>query len=125
MSTPQVKANVLIIDELNRFIHESVHITSIREKYCISARKDFTRNRVLTFKVLAILLVRALKRSLSIEIQTFFEHFSQGISCSKQAFCAQGSKLKPIFFHDWNQVLVKSFYQHYGDQAKRWKAMKL
>jgi hypothetical protein len=125
MKTPQAIANVAIIDELKKFMNESINITGRREKYFLSATKDFTRNRILTFKTLALLLVNSLKRSLSIELQNFFERFSQGISCSKQAFSAQRSKLKPIFFHDWNHVLVENFYQHYGDQSKRWKGFKL
>jgi hypothetical protein len=62
---------------------------------------------------------------LSIEIRRFFEQFSEGITCSKQAFCEQRAKLKPVFFQDMNQIPVSGFYRCYGEMAKRWKGMYL
>jgi hypothetical protein len=80
--------------------------------------KDFTRRRVLTFNLLVILIVYALKRSLSVELQDFFARFYSGErTCSKQAFCSRRAKLKPVFFHDWNQILVEGFYQQYRARA--------
>jgi hypothetical protein len=93
-------------------------------QYC-SSPTAFTRNRVLTMKNTIMLVMNALKRSLNIELQNYFEHIGTGISCSKQAFCEQRAKLKPEFFHAWNQVLVSSFYKHYGDHVKKWKGMVL
>ena len=80
----------------------------------------FTRNRCLPFQTLVLLILNLPKRSLNIEINSFFAHIQQK-SCSKAAFCRQRSKLKPYFFKLWNNVLIKSFYHHYGDRVKRWK----
>jgi hypothetical protein len=71
-----------------------------------------------------MLLLNTLKRSLNIELQDFFEYIREQ-GCSKQAFSSQRRKLSPSFFHDWNQVLVDSFYHHYGEQVKRWHGMRL
>ncbi|MDR2843292.1 MAG: hypothetical protein LBV57_01435 [Candidatus Symbiothrix sp.] len=72
-----------------------------------------------------MLILNILKRSLSVELQHFFDYFSQGMTCTKQAFSAQRAKLQPTFFHDWNTVLVENFYLHYGEYAKKWKGMRL
>ncbi|MDR1339382.1 MAG: hypothetical protein LBK58_04945, partial [Prevotellaceae bacterium] len=67
--------------------------------------------------------MNTLKWSLNIELQSSFEHFGGGISCSKQAFCEQRAKLKPEFFHAWNKLSISSFYKHYGNNVKKWKGM--
>ena len=125
MTNPIADTNVIIIGELKKFMKDSVMIAENRVQYIQSASKDFTRRRVLTFEILVLLILNALKRSLSIEIQNFFEQISLGVPCSKQAFCEQRAKLSHSFFHDWNQVLVKSFYQHYGDRVKTWNGFRL
>jgi hypothetical protein len=124
-TNPMAEANVVIIDTLKKFMSEATSVPSVKARYCNFADKDFTRNRVLTFSTLVFLLLNTVKRSLSIELQHFFECFSNGLTCSKQAFSAQHSKLNPVFFHDWNQVLVDQFYQQYGDRVKTWKGKRL
>jgi hypothetical protein len=52
MTNPMVEANVVIIDELKKFMNEAINIKTIKAKYCNSVEKDFTRNRVLTFSTL-------------------------------------------------------------------------
>jgi hypothetical protein len=95
-----------------------------KQQYCYSV-KAFTRNRLLSMENTVMLIMNALKRSLNIELQNYFERFAGGRSCSKQAFCEQRVKLKSGFFHDWNQVLISNFYKHYGDKVKTWKGMVL
>ncbi|GHU61847.1 hypothetical protein FACS1894123_01840 [Bacteroidia bacterium] len=46
-------------------------------------------------------------------------------TCTKQVFSVQREKLKPLFFHDWNQVLIKSFYAHYQENVETWNGMKV
>jgi len=67
-----------------------------------------------------LLLLNLPKRSLSIEISSFFSCIKQAC-CSKAAFCMQRAKLKPAFFQQWNRLLTRSFYHHYGEKVKRWK----
>ena len=122
MSNPMAEANVAIINELKKFLNTVSMEASQRSSYSFAV-KDFTRKRVLTFSNVVMLITSALKRTLSIELQGFFACFSSGQTCSKQAFSAQRGKLKPAFFHDWNQVLVRNFYRRYGDMVKTWKGM--
>ncbi|MDR2691161.1 MAG: IS4 family transposase [Dysgonamonadaceae bacterium] len=118
------ETNVRIIDELKKFIRAIVNNPIEKAQYCNSS-KAFTRDRILTMENTIMLIMNALKRSLNIELQSYFDHFGENKSCSKQAFCEQRVKLKPEFFHAWNQVLVSSFYKHYGDTVKTWKGMVL
>ena len=83
--------------------------------------RDFTRTRILSFPVPALMILNTLKQSLSIEIQNFFTYAIRGGSCTKQAFSKQRVKLEPEFFHSCNRVLLSGFYRHYREDVKRWK----
>lgn len=75
---------------------------------------------------LVALLINLPKRSLSIEIQEFFDSIGKPeLSCTKGAFCLQRVKLKALFFQIWNQWLVDSFYHYYGASVKRWQGFRL
>jgi len=124
MSNPMTEANVGIINELKKFLNAVSTESPQRERYLYSSKK-FTRNRLLPFKRVVMLIINGLKRSLQVELQSFFEHFSSYPPCSKQAFCKQRIQLKAAFFQEWNQVLVSGFYRYYGENAKRWKYMDL
>jgi hypothetical protein len=117
-------ANVEIINELKKFINEVSGQTSKKAYYCYS-KNSFIRERILTLKTTVMLIINGLKRSLQIELQHYFEYFTSGLSCSKQAFCEQRVKLKPEFFHDLNQVLVSGFYRFYDKNVKRWKGLEV
>lgn len=97
---------------------------NLKSKYTYGKR-DFSRQRILCFSTTVLLLLNALKRSLSIELHEFFENIPQKVSCSKQAFSKQRRKLKPEFFHDWNTVLVDSFYRHYKEECRKWKGLRI
>jgi len=86
---------------------------------------DFTRNRILTFERVVLLIISLIKRSLSIELREFFEQFKGPITCTKSAFSQQRKKLKHQFFIDWNNLLVNSFYTFEPKQVKRWKSHRL
>jgi len=86
----------------------------------VTSEKAFTRNRCLPFSTLVLMILNLPKRSLSIELKSFFTHIQQK-TCSKAAFCLQRAKLKPFFFVLWNRVLIKRFYHHYNERVKRWK----
>jgi hypothetical protein len=90
-------ANAAIINEVKKFMERAITDYSEREKYMGEQTKDFTRLRILTFHVLTLMILNAMKRRLSIETEDFFSHFLQGESCTKQAFSKQRVKLKPAF----------------------------
>src|SRR5438477_9738982 len=107
-----IASNIKIIDELKSFI------THAKEgKLFFSSDKDFTKERKLPFERLVYLLINMLKKSLSIELNEFFETIEQpDHCCTKGAFSLQRMKLHYDFFAWWNVVLVNSFYTHYAEK---------
>jgi len=118
-----VEANIRIVSDLKMFLEHAAYSREEKLRYAFS-EKDFTRKRSLPFCTLALLILNLPKRSLSVEVSSFFAHVKQK-SCSKAAFCLQRVKLKPFFFQSWNRILTGSFYRHYGEKVKRWKGFLL
>ena len=116
--------NAEIIHELKKIMEEVSTRTSLRAHYCY-AKNAFIRERILTLTCTVMLIINGLKCSLQVALPHCFEYFSQGLSCSRQAFCEQRVKWKPAFFHDLNQVPVSGFYRSCADRVKRWKGMVL
>lgn len=120
-----VDANVKIIEELKSFLNAVIEVPEIRELFTTNP-SDFIRDRKLPLKKIIGMLINLPKRSLSIELQSFFEALEQeSLCCTKGAFSLQRTKLKPILFKVWNDFLVKSFYRFYGNNAKRWEGFRL
>ena len=63
-----IDANINIIEDLKSFIQESKN-----SRIFINGKKSFTKKRKLTFECTVLLIINMLKRSLSIEINEFFE----------------------------------------------------
>lgn len=120
-----VDANVKIIEELKSFLNTVIEAPEIRELFTTDST-NFIRERKLPLKKVIGMLINLPKRSLSIELRSFFEALDQeSLCCTKGAFSLQRVKLKPILFKVWNDLLVKSFYRFYGDSAKRWEGFRL
>lgn len=116
-----VEANVRIIEELKYFLEIVSNEPALR-KVVSQKKEDFTRDRKLTLERVVGLILNMPKRSLSVEIQEFFDSLEKGLeSSTKAAFSLQRTKLQAIFFQLWNRCLVDSFYHHYGDKVKRWR----
>jgi hypothetical protein len=93
-----VNANVKIIEELKAYLNSILEEPEIRNLFTCAA-SDFSRNRKLPMDKLIGIIINLPKRSLSVEIQSFFNSLNQSESvCTKGAFCLQRIKLKPIFF---------------------------
>ncbi len=92
---PMVKANVQIINDLKTFLNKVISDITQRQQYTFS-ESDFSRKRTLPLETLAMLILNLPKRSLSIEICSFFDFIKQE-SCTKSAFCQQRTKLKSVF----------------------------
>jgi Transposase DDE domain len=116
--------NVKIISELKNFVAIVVSNREVQEKFCISD-KDFTRNRKLPFERLALLIIKLCKKTLSIELERFFEEIGCSMNCSVSAFTQQRHKLEPIFFYIWNMVLWRSYYLYGSNTTKRWKGYRV
>jgi hypothetical protein len=115
-----IDANISIIEDLKFFLQESIKL-----RFFINGEKSFTKKRKLTFERTVLLILNMLKRSLSIEINEFFETLTLNTSCSKSAFVQQRLKLQHNFFMWWNVVLVESFYRHYHERIKRWQGYRI
>lgn len=116
--------NVKIIAELKNFITIVTGRREILKKFCVSDC-DFTRNRKLPFDKLVVLITKLCKKTLSIELEKFFEEMGSSMNCSVSAFTQQRIKLEPVFFYFWNMVLWGSYYLYYGEAVKRWKGYRI
>jgi hypothetical protein len=117
-------ANLKIISSLKTFLF-TVSNSSEYKSYFRTTSTAFTRKRKLSFEKLALLIVQLCKKTLSVEIDNFFEQIDSGSSCSVAAFSLQRKKLNPTFFYAWNMVLWMNFYHHYGNHVKRWRGFKV
>lgn len=116
--------NVKIISELKNYVAIIVGNRQIQENFCV-CEKDFTRNRILTFEKIVLLITKLCKKTLSIELEKFFEELGSPASCSVSAFTQQRMKLEPIFFFYWNMVLWRSYYFYCGKAIRRWKGYRV
>ena len=116
--------NVKIITELKAFIAIVTDNKEIKQNFSVS-NKDFIRTRKLPFEKIALLIARLCKKTLSIELDNFFEEMGCVMTCSVSAFVQQRIKLEPVFFFFWNMVLCKSCYHYYGNAIKRWKGYRI
>lgn len=116
--------NVKIITELKNFISIVDENRSLLNGFCVS-NKNFIRTRKLPFKKLVLLIIKLCKKTLSIELEKFFEEMGSSLHCSVSAFTQQRFKLDPVFFYWWNRVLWESYYHYYGNAVKRWKGYRI
>lgn len=120
-----VEANLKIIEELKYFLKTVSEDASIR-KLVTSRDVDFSRDRKLPMDKIVGLIINMPKRSLSIEIQEFFESLGEDLKAStKGAFSLQRTKVQPLFFEVWNKWLVDCFYHYYGEKVKRWRGFRV
>ena len=118
------EANLKIIGRLKRFVAIISSHKEFLQKFSVSDR-NFVRDRKLPFPKLVLFIFKLCKKSLSIELEKFFEETDTPMGCSVSAFVQQRVKLKPYFFSCWNRLLQKSFYLYYGSAVKRWKGYRL
>jgi hypothetical protein len=119
-----VEANLKIIAELKLVLEEISNNDELKSLF-ISSPNDFSRERKLTIEKLVGIIINMPKRSLSIELNDFFNLLKDSNPSTKAAFSLQRGKLLPVFFQVWNQWLVNSFYKYYDTEIKRWKSFKL
>lgn len=74
----------------------------------------FSRNRLLTFPRIMVLILNNISKSLSVELTNFFNQIHKGLTVSKQAFSQARYKVKSEGFIELNDIFVKSYYEN-GD----------
>lgn len=119
-----LEANLKIISALKTFLFTVAHTEEYLSIFR-NSNSDFTRRRKLSFEKLTLLIVRLCKKTLSVEIESFFTELNTNLSCSVAAFSLQRVKLNPLFFDSWNKVLWMNFYSEYGNKVKRWKGFRV
>jgi hypothetical protein len=89
-----------------------------REKYRVSD-KDFTRQRVLTFTIVAVSILRGHKFSLQNALNKVFEALGKlRLTPTNSAFCQARQKISPELFVRLHQVARDDFYQLYGEDGE-------
>jgi hypothetical protein len=86
-------------------------------------KQDFTRTRKQSFLSTILFMVTQLKKSLSVEIDSFVRHwndkFSAGVSqFTSSAFIQNRRKIDPEVFKHLSSVLTKGFYRPDNDEVK-------
>ena len=119
-----VKVAVKILSELKSFVMQVASQKGVLDCFRKS-NKDFTRNRKLPFERVVLLIAKLCKKTLSIELEQFFQELGVANGCSVSAFTQQRIKLKASFFHWWNQVLWQSYYHYSGENTHRWKGLRV
>jgi glutaredoxin len=119
----EIKIGIKIISELKSFVSSIARDEQLLDNFRKS-NKDFTRNRKLPFERLVLLIAKLCKKTLSIELETFFEELGEQDACSVSAFTQQRIKLKASFFHWWNRVLWSSYY-YYSCDIKQWRGFRI
>lgn len=119
-----LSTNVKLLAELKQFL-SLVSCTPELLALFKSHPQDFTRTRKLPFERLVLMISKLSKKSLSVELDTFFGEMGSDQQCSVSAFSQQRSKLNSLFFSCWNDVLCSSFYKYYSDKIERWKTFRV
>jgi hypothetical protein len=119
-----LEANVIIIEELKKFVITIASRSDLLQQFK-KTDSCFTRDRKLPFERLVLMIAKLCKKTLSLELETFFEELGVDVSYSLSAFTQQRAKLNESFFYCWNMVLCYNFYLHYGQNVKRWKGYRV
>ena len=92
--------------------------------YFVRPHQDFTRHRSLFLERIQWLIVGLLRKTLSIELDRFFEGlFSDELAVTKSALVQARAKLLPRFFRDLFQLSTDAFYKEMP--FRRWQGFRL
>src|SRR5215216_2873497 len=105
-----LQAKVQLIEELRGFVEYVFTNKNILHQFTHST-PDFSRQRKLYFSRLVLFIAWLCKKTLSVELERFFDQVNSAKGCSVSAFTQQRVKLKASFFYVWNVVLCLNFYR--------------
>ncbi|MBD3639240.1 MAG: IS4 family transposase [Crocinitomicaceae bacterium] len=102
-----------------------INAPSTKEKYRVKMT-DFTRNRKLPFEQLVLCMLKLLRKSLVLELRSFFNKSESSTNkMTSSAFVQSRKKLKPDLFYDLNQVILKEYYTDNDENVKLYKGMRV
>ena len=109
--------NIIILNTVRKYIQKIKE-----EKVFMKNKNHFTvDDSKLNFHRLVSLILNLPKRSLTIELEDFFNSIGKGeLTCTKSAFTQQGSKLDYNFFASLSSQLVETYYAVNKKNIKRW-----
>jgi hypothetical protein len=91
------------------------------DKYRLKA-SDFTRNRKLPFNLLVLCMIKLLRKSIQLEIQTFLKDMNLKLTkYSSSAFVQSRRKINPDLFYDLNQLIVNEYYSDNDENIELFK----
>jgi hypothetical protein len=119
------KKGKYFIDKTNLFISSAKTLMNYRV-----SKKDFTRDRKLTFEGLVLCMLKLLRQNLQIELNAYFSAVRTAISntvvsFTSSAFVQSRKKLKPDLFYDLNTMISNEFYLDNDERVKLFKGHRL
>jgi hypothetical protein len=102
-----------------------IRSTSTKELYRVS-EKDFTRDRKLTFEMLALCMLKLLRRNLQLELHSFFDALNAGVKkVTASAFVQSRKKVNPDLFYALNHLIAKEYYTDNDENVKLHKGLRV
>jgi hypothetical protein len=116
--------NVRILETMKNFVSMVCTQREVLQRFCLDP-KAFMRRRKLPFDHLVVLILKLCKKTLSVELDHFFQDMNPALNCSVSAFTQQRLKLNPLFFYFWNRVLWASYYMCDSERVQRYKGYRI
>lgn len=115
------KTSRTYIDSSNAFIGSKTTKELYRTKPI-----DFTRNRKLPFEALVLCMVKLLRKSLQLELESFFNQLNSGIKkVTASAFIQSRKKIKPELFYALNHLIAAEYYEDNDENVVLYKGMRV
>lgn len=117
-----LKTNIQILNEVRDFLTNA----QLKIENYVTKKEAFTKAKKLSFLNVVLFILQLPKKSLSIELEEFFDLISpKEMVCTKSAFSQARYKLKEDFFEEWNQTLVESYYTNNDERVLLWNGFQL
>ena len=117
-----LKTNLQILQEVRTFFETS----QLNMDKFVTKKGAFTKAKKLSFSSVVLFLLQLPKRSLSIELEDFFESInSPETICTKSAFSQARYKVREDYFEQWNKSLLTSYYTNNDEGVVLWNGFVL
>jgi hypothetical protein len=102
-----------------------IYAESTKVKYRVH-KNDFTRRRKLHFEVLVLCMLRLLRKTIQLELNSFFKSLSSSAQNSvkhitSSAFVQSRKKIRSDLFYDLNGLIAQEYYKDNDEKVKLYK----